>query len=219
LQSHIWVYFFRLAFDQLHKNIFGKRCKFYFNGTEISILIINTRFILQNNKMIFSVSSLFLIIFLNSAGNAETRPTDALQPNNLKDNDTFLWLGELENPNLDREESGLGDEKFLNVQLYATDDNSVTEGLGQLEKSSKSDLQETGIQAEASPVEEGDEKVTQVSRTARNAGNACIERYVYRIIYNRVFRIPVCKQGCKSKFRTINFSNGRTLAIVVDCYI
>jgi len=166
--------------------------------------------------MIFSVSSLFLIIFLNSAGNAETRPTDVLQPNNLKDNDTFLWLGELENPNLDREESGLGDEKFLNVQLYATDDNSVTEGLGQPEKS---DLQETGIQDEASPVEEADEKVTQVSRTARDAGNACIKRYVNRIIYNRVFRIPVCKQGCKSKFRTINFSNGRTLAIVVDCYI
>ena len=169
--------------------------------------------------MIFSVSSLFLIIFLNSAGNAETRPTDVLQPYNLKDNDTFLWLGKLENPNLDREDSELGDEKFLNVQLYATDDNSITEGLGQLEMSSKSDLQETGIQDEASPAGEANQKVTQVSRTARNAGNACIKRYVYRSIYNRVFRIAVCKQGCKSKFRTINSSNGRTLTIVFDCYI
>ena len=203
----------------MHKNIFGQRCKFYFYGTEISILIINTRFILQNNKMNFSVSSLFLIIFLNSAGNAETRPTDVLQPYNLKDNDTFLWLGKLENPNLDRDDSELGDEKFLNVQLYATDDNSITEGLGQLEMSSKSDVQETGIQDEASPAGEDDEKVTQVSRTARNAGNACIKRYVYRSIYNRVFRIAVCKQGCKSEFRTINFSNGRTLTIVFDCYI
>jgi hypothetical protein len=158
-------------------------------------------------------------MFLNSARNTEARPTDVLQPYNPEDNDTFHWLGELENQNPDREESGLGDEKSLHVQLYATDDNALIEGLQQLKNSSKPELQETGIQDEAPVIEEADAKVTQVSRTARNAGNACIERYVYRIIYNYVFRTPVCKQGCKSKFRTVSFSNGQTLAVVYDCFI
>ena len=155
-------------------------------------------------------------MFLNSAGNTEARPTDVLQPYNSEDNDTFHWLGELENPNPDREESGLGDETSLQLELYTTDDDAIIEGLEQLEKSSKPDLQETGIHDEAS---EADARVTQVSRTARNAGNACIQGYVYRFIYGWVFKTPVCKQGCKSKFRTVSFSNGQTLAIVHDCFI
>jgi len=156
---------------------------------------------------------------LTSAGITEARPTDVLQPYNSEDNYSFLWLGILETPNPDREESGLGDEKFLHLQVNTTDDNSIVEGLGQLEESRKPDLQETGVQDEASAVGATDAKVTQVSRTARNAGNACVKRYVYRIIYNWVFKIPVCKQGCKSKFRSANFSNNKTLAIAYDCYV
>ena len=154
---------------------------------------------------------LLFSIFWNSVGIAEARPRDVSRPYIVvEDNNLVLWLGELENPNPDREESGLGDEK----NYYPTKENShIIEGLEQLEKSSKSDLQKTKIQDEASAVREDEIKVTQVSRTARNAGNACIERYVYRIIYNRVFKIPVCKQGCKSKFRTV-----KTLAIVSDCH-
>ena len=56
------------------------------------------------------------------------------------------------------------------------------------------------------------------TRKARNVSNACTERYVYQIIYNRVFRIPICKVGCKPKYMTVNFANGKTQAIRYDCY-
>ena len=177
------------------------------------------KFISQNNKVIFSVSSLLFLIFLNSSGNTEARPTDFLQPHNSEQNDSFLGLGELESPNSDREESRSGDDKFLNLQIYTMDDKAFIEELDQLGKSSKPDhLQETETQDEASAVGEADAKLFQVSRTARNAVNACIKRFVYRIIYNLVFKIPVCKQSCKTKFRTVNFSNGKNLAIAYDCY-
>ena len=50
--------------------------------------------------------------------------------------------------------------------------------------------------------------------------NNCIKKFVYRVIYNYIFRIPVCKKhkGCQEKFKTVNFSNGKTLAIRYDCY-
>ena len=186
---------------------------------KFSILFLLLKSILQNSKII-SVSSLLFLIFLNSAGKTEARPTDVLQLYSPEDNDTLLWLGELKNPNPNRKESGLGDEKFLNLQIFTTDANAAAiEGLEQLGKSSKTNLQETGIQDEASAIGEVDAKAIKVSRATRNAANACIKRFVYRIIYNWVFKIPVCKQGCKSMFRTVNFSNGKTLAIVSDCYI
>ena len=191
-----------------------KSSSLFCDDTEISILIINIQFILQN-IIILSVSSLLLSIFLTTAGITEATPTYVLQSYGSKDNDSFLWLGELENPKPDREESGFGDEKFLQQELYTADDNAIEEGLERLEESTMPDLQETGIQDETS----AGAKVTQVSRTTRNAGNACVQRYVHRSIYNWVFKIPVCKQGCKSKFRTVNFSNNKTLAIAYDCYI
>ena len=204
----------RVTIDQEHKKIFEQKNNFFCDGTEISILIINIQFISQNKKIIFSVSSLLLLCFLNFSWNTEARPTDALSYN-----DSFLSPSELENPNSDREESGLRDEKFLHLQLYTANDNAIVEGPEQLEESTKPGLQETGIQDEASAVGATDAKVAQVSRTARNAGNACVKQYVYRIIYNWVFKIPVCKQGCKSKFKSANFSNNKTLAIAYDCYI
>ena len=50
--------------------------------------------------------------------------------------------------------------------------------------------------------------------------NNCIKKFVYRVIYNYFFAIPVCKRhkGCNGKFKTVNFSNGKTLAIQYDCY-
>ena len=72
--------------------------------------------------------------------------------------------------------------------------------------SSKSIPHETGFQDEASAVGKAVEKVTQVSRIAQDM--ACIERFVYRIICNRGFRIPICKQGCKTRYRAVNFSKG-----------
>ena len=154
------------------------------------------------------------MILLNSAGKTEARPTDVLQPYSTEQNDSFLWLDELENPNPNRKEGGFGDEKFLNLQIYTTDDNATIEGVKQPGNSaSKPHLQETGIQDEASAVEEADAKAIQVSRGARNGANACIKRFVNRIIYNWVFKIPVCKQGCKSKFRTVNFQMARLLQL------
>lgn len=49
--------------------------------------------------------------------------------------------------------------------------------------------------------------------------NTCIKKYVYRLIYNYFFAIPICKkhEGCKEKMETVNFSNGKTLAITFDC--
>lgn len=50
--------------------------------------------------------------------------------------------------------------------------------------------------------------------------NTCIKKFVYRVIYNYFFAIPICKKhrGCKEKMRTVTFANGKTLAITFDCY-
>lgn len=50
--------------------------------------------------------------------------------------------------------------------------------------------------------------------------NNCIKKFVYRVIYNYFFAIPVCKKrkGCREKFMSVNFSNGETSAIRYDCY-
>ena len=155
--------------------------------------------------------------FLNSAGNIEARPINVSQPSNSEDNDSLLLLGKLESPQPDREESGLKNEKFPHLQIYTTDDNAIIEELKQLGKSSNPGQQESGIQAEGSAAGEAVAKVTQVSRTTRNA--ACIARYVYRSIYQYVFQIPICKQGCKMSYRTVSFSNGQSVTIAYDCYI
>jgi len=68
-------------------------------------------------------------MFLNSAGNTEARPTDVLQPYDSADEDTLLWLAELENTGPHGEENGLGD-----LQLHTTDDNVIIEELQKLEK-------------------------------------------------------------------------------------
>ena len=56
------------------------------------------------------------------------------------------------------------------------------------------------------------------ARNPRSTGNACIEKYTYRIIYNFFFQIPVCKKHCKAKYKTVTFQNGKTYAIRYDCY-
>ena len=162
-------------------------------------------------------------MLLNSAGNTEARPTNISQSYNSKDNDTAEWLGELENPNSGGQDSGNEVEKSIVIQLYTTEDKDTIEWLEQLENS-KPDLQEGGVQEKTLAVGVAGKNEAQTSqhlgnaRKARNASNACIERYQYRFIYNYFFRIPVCKQGCKRKLKTVTFSNGKTLAIVYDCY-
>ena len=107
----------------------------------------------------------------------------------------------------------------INVsQPFTTDDNGIIEELKQLgTESSNPDQEESGNQAEVSVAEETDTKVTRTA-SRRTAANTCIERYVYRSIFNFLFKIPVCKTGCRGRYRSINFSNGQALAIRYDCY-
>ena len=103
-------------------------------------------------------------------------------------------------------------------QPFTTDDNGIIEELKQLgTESSNPDQEENGIQAEASTAEETDTKVTRTA-SRRTIQNACIERYVYYTIYNYAFKIPICKKGCNSRYRTVSFSNGKTYAVRYDCY-
>ena len=102
-------------------------------------------------------------------------------------------------------------------QTFTTNDNTIIKEMKHLGKSLKPDQQEIGIQDEASAAVEADTKVTQAA-WRRTAQNACIERYEYHIVYNRVFRVPICKQGCKPRFRIVNFANGKAVALRYDCY-
>ncbi|KAL9988474.1 hypothetical protein ACROYT_G002923 [Oculina patagonica] len=177
--------------------------------------------ILKNNRIIVSALSLITFVLLNSAGNTEARPTNVSRTNTSNDNDTVEWLRELEDAN----SAGGEAEKSRVVQLYTSEDNDAIKWLERLEKSQPV-LQESGIEDVTSAmVGESDVQQTQTfpnlfnARKARNTNNVCIERYQYRVIYNYFFQIPVCKQGCKKKYKTVAFSNGKTLAIVYDCYI
>ncbi|KAL9988475.1 hypothetical protein ACROYT_G002924 [Oculina patagonica] len=173
----------------------------------------------KNCKIIFSALSLIIFVLLNSAGDSEARPTNV---SHSSYNDTVEWLRELEGPNSGGGQEGeIQAEKIRVVQIYTAEDNDAIE-------KSQPDLQESGIQDETSSVvEEADVQETQTSqdknnsRKTRDASNACIARYEYRIYYNYniAFRVAVCKQGCKRKVKSFRFSNGQTLAIVCDCYI
>ncbi len=164
---------------------------------------------------------MIIFVLLNSTGNTEAKPTNVSRSYTSNDNDTVEWLRELEDAN----SAGGQAEKSRVVQLYTSEDNDAIEWLERLEKSQPV-LQESGTQDEASAmVGESDVQQTQTSpnlsnaRKARNTNNACIERYQYRIIYNYFFQIPICKQGCKKMYNTVPFPNGKTIAIVYDCYI
>ena len=103
-------------------------------------------------------------------------------------------------------------------QPFTTDNNGISEELKQLgTESSNPDQEESGIQAEASAAEEADTKVTRTA-SRRTAGNTCIKRYEYFTISSYILRIPVCKKGCKAKYRTVIFANGKAKIFVYDCY-
>ena len=102
-------------------------------------------------------------------------------------------------------------------QPFTTDDNGIIEELKQVgTESSNPDQRDSGIQAAASAAEEADTKVTRTA-SRRTIQKACVERYVYIVLYNYAFRIPICKKGCKPKYRFVTFSNGKTYAIRYDC--
>ena len=107
----------------------------------------------------------------------------------------------------------------INVsQPLTTDDNGISEELKQLgTESSNLDQEESGIQAEASTAEEADTKVTRTT-SRQPIQNPCVERYQYRIIFNRVFRTVICKTGCNTILAIVAFTNGKTFQIPYDCY-
>ena len=169
-----------------------------------------------------SALSLIIFVLLNSAGNTEARPTNISQSNISKETHAVEWLGKLEDPNsVGGQESGIEAEKLRLIQLH-THDKDTIEWLEKRENQ-KPDKQEDGIQ-EASGVGETDIKEKETAqnpssvRKARNTSNACIERYEYRIFYNQVFKIAVCKSGCKQKVKFFQFPNGQSLTFVYDCY-
>ena len=55
------------------------------------------------------------------------------------------------------------------------------------------------------------------SRVARDTNNPCISSYKFRTIFNKFFKIPVCKNGCKPRKKTVNFAKGISKAITFDC--
>ncbi|KAJ7369905.1 hypothetical protein OS493_035684 [Desmophyllum pertusum] len=181
--------------------------------------------ILKNHQLIFSALLLIIFVLLHSGGKTEARPADVLQPYTSEDNDTVKSLELLKNPEKpDWQESGIQDEKSLIRKLYTSEDDDTIELLLEQLENPNPDLQDSGIQDKKSAVGESDVTVAQSSRNlsnsrhARDASNPCIKRYVYRIIYNYFFIIPVCKQGCKEKLKIVTFSKGQTRAIVDDCY-
>ena len=167
-------------------------------------------------------------MFLTSGGQTGARPVDVLTVFTPDENNAFDLLEMLENPKQDAQEPPVFQLQWSNDK----DKNGWLERLGH----SKPDVQESGLQVEnASAVrqdflsgtlsskndstknESSDGDVSS-HRNARDASNGCIERYIYRIIYNYFFRIPICKVGCKSKYKIVNFPNGNAYAIRYDCY-
>ena len=148
---------------------------------------------------------------------------DFVQVNTSEENNPAADLLEiLENPNADMKEIPV-------FQLQDSEKDEKDERLEKLEFP-RLDAQESGILVENSTSLEGasnaslsdknegtDRNVSSV-RNARHVSNVCIKKYIYRIIYNYLFRIPICKPSCKPKVKTVSFANGKTLAIQYDCY-
>lgn len=153
-----------------------------------------------------------ILALLNSGGKTEARPTNVLQASISKDNDTADWLlGERKSSQSDGQENG--------TFLITPEDNDTVDWLEKLENH-KTDSKEIATQRENSAGEENikEEQSPANSLNARNANNPCIERYVYRIYYNYVFKVPICKKGCTPLHKIVAFSNGKQVAIPYDCY-
>ena len=170
---------------------------------------------------------MIIFIFLTSGGQTGARPVDVLNVFTPDENNTFDLREMLENQKQDAEEPPV-------FQLQRSDDNDKNGWLERLGHP-KPDVQESGLPAEnASALQDfangtqstkneitkngSSDRDVSSARNARDASNGCIERYIYRFIYNYYFRIPICKAGCKSKYRIVNFPNGNTYAIRYDCY-
>ena len=161
---------------------------------------------------------LIVTIFLTSSGQTKARPKDVLQVFNPDENGATIDPLDL---SIKRGED-VQEIPVLELQRPEDNENEVHEKLV---------FQKPGVQVKVNSNEserdantlssENNAKSDRNARNARNPrspGNACIEKYFYRIIYNIFFRIPVCKKHCKAKYKSVTFQNGKTYAIRYDCY-
>ena len=165
-----------------------------------------------------------LIIFISliSNGQAEARTLDVVQVYTSEANNPTELFEILGNPNTDTEE----------ISTFQLQDYDVEEEDDKLERLDypHSDSLKSGILVDNSATSkvdangslsgqnEGTNRNVRNVRNARQASNVCIKKYIYRIIYNYLFRIPICKASCKPKVRNVTFKNGKTRAIRYDCY-
>ena len=107
--------------------------------------------------------------------------------------------------------------------LSGTEDTSRITGITQPEVKRDAEAQKEMAGGGSSSNQEeiaNNKKITTRSLRKSVKRNNCVKKVFTRVIYNYVFEIPVCKKhkGCRERVRTVNFSNGKTLAITHDCY-
>ena len=161
-------------------------------------------------------------IFLTSLGSSYAKP--AIDANTSEKNNADLTnfignpdQGRPKYPDIPPQWSGDDNGHF---ELLENPGSKVQEGSRQTENAA---VLGDDVKAETvvSTDNENNRKTTDNghgTRKPRDASNACIKRYEYHIIYNRVFRIAICKAGCKPKYMIVTFSNGQTKPIKYDCY-
>ena len=155
------------------------------------------------------------MISLTSSGQTETRPFDVVQVYTSEENNPTELLETLGYPNADfKEEDDVQEEDDKLERLDYPHSDSLKSGI-LVDKSTTSKVDANGS---LSGQNEGTNRNVSNVQNARQANNVCIKKYINRTIYNRFFRIPVCKASCKPKIKVVFFKNGKTIAITYDCY-
>lgn len=152
---------------------------------------------------------LFMAIFLTYGGQIKARPMDVSEIYKSDGNRSVVQQGMQAQPKHAVEE--------IHVLEPRSSDNFDKAKRLEVQEYPKAHAQEDLVLTEGVVNVSDQDPTVRDTRTARNAGNDCIERYTYRTIYNYLFKIPVCKTGCRHKFKTVNFSGGITMAIAYDC--
>ena len=150
-----------------------------------------------------------MAIFLTLGGQVKARPIDVPGIYNSDGNRSVDQQGMQVQPRHAVEE--------IRVFEARNSDNFYKAKRLEVQEYPKPHAQEESVLTEDVVIVNDQDLTVHDTRTARNAGKDCIERYIYHTIYNYVFKIPVCKRGCRHKFKTVNFSGGITMAIAYDC--
>ena len=162
---------------------------------------------------------LIVTIFLTSGGQTNARPADALKVYNSDENGSTVDL--LAVP----VKRGEDDQQIPVLELQRPEYNENNELIEKLEflkpevqekvNSSESERDANTLLSENNTASD---RNASNDRNPRSTGNACIIKYIFRVLYNVFFKIPVCKKHCKAKYKIVTFRNGQTKAIRYDCY-